>query len=78
MNYDLILMDHQMPDMDGIKAFDTIREGDGINKETPVVMLTGNVDETYEELYSKKGLDGYLTKPVVIDELLKTIDMLCF
>ena len=41
--YDLIFMDRQMPDMDGILATKTIRKGGGLNIETPIIALTAGV-----------------------------------
>ena len=76
--YDIILMDHMMPKKDGIEAFETIRGGNGMSAESPVIMLTANADSESEELYKQKGLDGYLTKPIIMKDLIKTINDKCF
>ena len=68
VKYDLVLMDHRMPIKDGIAAFKEIRE-DGLNTQTPVVMLTANAISGAEEEYIKMGFSGYLTKPVKAPEL---------
>ncbi len=63
--YDLILMDHMMPIMDGIEALHRLREqGDGLNTETPVVALTANALVGAQEMYLEEGFASYLSKPV--------------
>ena len=63
--YDLILMDHQMPGMDGIECLHRIREQtDGLNRDSKIVCLTANVGADMERLYMQEGFDGYLEKPI--------------
>ena len=63
--YDLILMDHQMPGMDGIECLHRIREqSDGLNRGSRIVCLTANVGADMERLYMQEGFDGYLEKPI--------------
>ncbi|MBR4719052.1 MAG: DegV family EDD domain-containing protein [Lachnospiraceae bacterium] len=63
--YDVILMDHLMPEMDGIECLSRIREqAGGLNRETPVIVLTANAGSENQELYRASGFDGYLCKPV--------------
>lgn len=63
--YDIILMDHLMPEMDGIECLAHIREqAGGLNRETPVIVLTANAGSDNQELYRISGFDGYLCKPV--------------
>lgn len=63
--YDTILMDHLMPEMDGITAFESIRDQiGGLNRSTPIVVLTANAGSANRELYKRVGFDGYLVKPV--------------
>lgn len=63
--YDLILLDHMMPDLDGIETLHRLREeADGKNKETPVIALTANAGREAEQLYLAEGFAGYLAKPV--------------
>lgn len=63
--YDLILMDHLMPIMDGIETFHHIKnDDDSINKETPVIILTANAVSGAKEEYLNEGFSGYLSKPI--------------
>lgn len=63
--YDVIFMDHLMPEMDGIDCFEHIRsQKGGLNQNTPVVVLTANAGGENIELYNNTGFDGYLVKPV--------------
>ena len=63
--YDVILMDHLMPVMDGIQCLREIRtQANGLNSETPVVILTANAGGENQALYKREGFDGYLLKPV--------------
>ncbi|MCR4923008.1 MAG: DegV family EDD domain-containing protein [Lachnospiraceae bacterium] len=68
--YHIILMDHLMPEMDGIECLHEIRRQEGgLNKDTRVVVLTANAGSDSKELYSKEGFDGYLVKPIGGEEL---------
>ena len=63
--YDVILMDHLMPGMDGIACLHALRtQKKGLNQKTPVVILTANVGGENQELYKREGFDGYLSKPM--------------
>ncbi|MBQ3966979.1 MAG: response regulator, partial [Treponema sp.] len=63
--YDAILMDHLMPEMDGIECLHAIRsQTGGLNKETPIIALTANAGSDSQVLYRKEGFDGYLAKPI--------------
>ena len=68
--FDIILMDHMMPEMDGIKTYKNI-SADSLNKETPVIMLTANAMMGAKEEYMSAGLSGYVTKPINQNELIK-------
>ncbi|MEY8391090.1 DegV family protein [Lachnospiraceae bacterium 45-W7] len=64
-HYDGILMDHMMPEMDGIACFHAIRtQPAGLCRKTPVVALTANAGSVNQFLYKKEGFNGYLAKPV--------------
>lgn len=68
--YDVILMDHLMPEMDGIVCLHEIRtQAGGLNQETPVVVLTANAGGENRKLYKREGFDGYLMKPVTGGQL---------
>ncbi len=63
--YDVILMDHLMPEMDGIECFKHIKEQvGGASKNARVIALTANAGSEMRKLYSEEGFDGYLVKPV--------------
>lgn len=71
--YDLILMDLQMPIMDGLTTTRIIREKEKIkNKYTPILALTGHAYDEDRNTSIKAGMNDYLTKPVDLD-LLKTL-----
>ncbi len=75
--YDIIFMDHLMPDMDGIEAFHRIRDdGENINCDTPVVVLTANAIVGARESYLKEGFIDYVSKPVEQKVLLNSIEEL--
>ncbi len=69
--YDLILMDIQMPEMDGLMATQHIRQQEKINQSAPIAIIAMTANATYEdrELCHKAGMDDYLTKPIQIDKL---------
>jgi len=72
--YDLILMDHMMPGMDGIEALKKIKENlQSPSCGSPVIALTANAVSGALEMYMSNGFDGYLTKPVATDELCQSI-----
>lgn len=63
--YDVIFMDHLMPEMDGIECFEKIRtQKGGLNPDVPVIVLTANAGAENMELYHNAGFNGYLVKPV--------------
>ena len=63
--YDGILMDHLMPEMDGIQCFHALRsQPGGLCQEVPVIALTANAGSDNQLLYRKEGFSGYLAKPV--------------
>ncbi len=72
--YDIIFMDHLMPEMDGIECLQNIRKQlGGRNNHTPVIALTANADSESKELYDRSGFDGYLVKPISGDQLERMI-----
>ena len=79
--YDLILLDIEMPKMDGTDVVDKIREIEekaSIRKEqrVKIVLITGYPDEDQIKEWFTKGHDGYLVKPISKDSLLTEIERL--
>ncbi|MEG2184446.1 MAG: ATP-binding protein [Cloacibacillus sp.] len=74
-DYDIVFMDHMMPDMDGVEAVKIIRSlPDERMRELPIVALTANVTQDARELFMKSGFDDFLSKPietVQLDAILK-------
>jgi len=69
-HYDCILMDHMMPGMDGVDTFKAIRNiPDGINENTPVVMVTANAIVGVRDKFLAEGFNDYLTKPIKARDL---------
>jgi CheY-like chemotaxis protein/HPt (histidine-containing phosphotransfer) domain-containing protein len=71
--YDLVLMDCQMPELDGFEATRLLREREGEGRRTPVVAMTANAMAGDRERCLEAGMDGYLTKPVRPDELTAAV-----
>ena len=68
--YDIIFLDHMMPDMDGIETLRRIRDmTDNPNEKTPIIMLTANAIIGAKEEYLRAGFQDYLTKPIREEEL---------
>ncbi len=64
-HYDTILMDHLMPEMDGIECLHALRtQPGGLCQDVPVIALTANAGSNNQLLYRKEGFAGYLAKPV--------------
>lgn len=69
-SYDLIFMDHLMPEMDGVKTLTNMRRiADCPNHSVPVIALTANAMAGAKETYEKLGFTDYLAKPVQSDKL---------
>ena len=72
--YDLIFLDHMMPEMDGVETLHALRKLDhNPNHATPVIALTANAIVGAREFYTSKGFDGYLSKPILMKDLVKII-----
>lgn len=69
-NYDVVLMDIQMPVMDGVAATRAIRELNAPAKETRIIAMTANVLQEDVQQYFKAGMNAYVSKPFHTDELL--------
>ncbi len=62
--YDLIFMDHMMPEMDGVETLQHIRSSDSPCVDTPIIILTANAIVGSREAYLEYGFDDYLSKPI--------------
>jgi signal transduction histidine kinase/CheY-like chemotaxis protein len=62
--YDLLLMDCQMPLMDGYQASKAIRSGGGKNSTTPIIAITANTHESDREKSLEAGMNDYIEKPI--------------
>lgn len=72
--YDLIFMDHMMPDMDGIETFYAMKDdAECLCKNTPVVMLTANAVAGMKEMFLQYGFSAFIAKPVNVRLLMNTI-----
>lgn len=72
--FDLILMDHMMPEPDGIETLHMLRQdGESLNGDTDVIVLTANAIVGMKEMYLSKGFSDYLSKPIVAEELESVI-----
>jgi PAS domain S-box-containing protein len=74
--YDAILMDIQMPNMDGIQATQRIRKSEGKSRHTPIVALTAFALKGDRERFLNAGMDEYLPKPVMMEELFATLEQI--
>ena len=72
--FDIIFLDHMMPEMDGIETLHIIKTmKDNLNKDTPVIALTANAMDDAREYYTGEGFSDYLAKPIEphkLDELI--------
>jgi signal transduction histidine kinase/CheY-like chemotaxis protein len=73
--FDAVLMDLQMPEMDGFEATRVIRDpaGDCLNPRIPIIALTANVQGNIQEKSLETGMDDFLAKPVNPEDLIDTI-----
>ena len=72
--FDVVLMDVQMPEMDGLTAIGFLRERDARSGvHTPIVVLTAHAMQGDRERFLAAGADGYVTKPIQIEQLMEEI-----
>ena len=78
-NFDLVLMDVQMPEMDGLDAAAAIREREQRTREhQPIIAMTAHAMKGDRERCLAAGMDGYVTKPIRPDDLWQAIEQLVF
>ena len=71
-HYDMIFLDHMMPEIDGIECLHILKKLDGYTLP-PIVALTANAITGMKEMYLNEGFDEYLSKPINLMELNKLI-----
>jgi len=71
--YDLVLMDVQMPRMDGLEATRHIRAGDGASKQVPIIAMTADAFKEDVERCLDAGMNGHVAKPIDMDELYRLL-----
>jgi hypothetical protein len=73
-NYDVILMDINMPQMDGMQCAREIRKlADKQKAQTPIIAITGNAKKYSEQDFYDAGINEYLQKPLDFDKLVETV-----
>ncbi len=72
--YDVILMDIQMPKMNGVETISRLKEKQDASNHTPVIALTAYALQGDRERFLALGFDGYIAKPIQMSELFYTID----
>jgi two-component system cell cycle response regulator DivK len=73
---DLVLMDIQMPDIDGVEALERLRADDR-TASIPILALTAQAMQGDRERFLAAGFDGYISKPVNVRELIGTVRQHC-
>jgi signal transduction histidine kinase/DNA-binding response OmpR family regulator len=72
-DFDVVLMDIEMPDLDGISASNEIRKRIPVNRMPYIIALTANAMSNERESYLQSGMDGYLSKPIDIPALVGSL-----
>jgi len=72
--YDLILMDVQMPEMDGLEATRVVRQRYPLNLQPRIVAMTANAMQGDREICLEAGMDDYVSKPIQVKELVSALE----
>ena len=71
-HYDIIFMDIMMPELSGVETFKLLKENENFN--IPVIALTADANIESKEKYLSLGFNGYIPKPINIDQLKNVIE----
>ena len=75
--WDAVLMDMQMPELDGLDATRLIRSAErGSGRHLPIIALTANAMKGDDLICFEAGMDAYLTKPINLQQLAATLELL--
>ena len=72
-DYDIIFMDHMMPETDGVDATKAIREASADRRRTAIIAVSANVMEEARRLFSEAGMDDFVAKPIDVRELIGSV-----
>lgn len=72
-NYDIVFMDHMMPEIDGIEATHMIRDQFPSYSDIPIIALTANVSGGAREMFLKEGLNDFIAKPIEFKDIMNKI-----
>ncbi len=72
--YDLVLMDMEMPHLDGLEATRMVRNGGGANAATPILLMTAHALDAIRDKGLEAGVNGFVIKPLDREKLLSAID----
>jgi signal transduction histidine kinase/CheY-like chemotaxis protein len=75
--FDIVLMDMQMPKMDGLNATRIVKQGSELNRNTPVIALTANATEEHKQACFEVGMEDFLTKPLSMNKLEEIVQRYC-
>lgn len=72
-SFDVIVMDINMPVMDGMQCAERIRERKDEKAQTPIIVISGNAKNYTEDDFERIGVNAYLQKPLNFDELVEKV-----
>ena len=77
INYDIVLMDVQMPELDGVQATQKIKNEIDKDKQPLIIAMTAHALQGDREKYISAGMDDYLSKPIKTEELIEALKKYC-